>query len=83
MTDKALFALGEEDGAIVFRADGTYELRFGRKAKQAEAAEHLLLMIGLHGMLSSDDEVKAEVIEYVDEILAEEAKKRTEKVWSN
>ena len=80
MTDKTLIALGDEDGAIVFRADGVCELRFGKRAKQMAAPDHLVLMVGLHGMLEVED-FRQEVIELVDDAVA--IGSRRKKAWSN
>lgn len=80
MTDQTPITLGDEDGAIVFRADGTYEVKLGNKAKELIAPDHLVLMIGLHGLLDLE-EFREDVMAMVDDVMDEDG--RTEKVWSN
>ena len=82
MTERTIISLGDEDGALIFKADGSCEIKFGAKAKQIAAPGHLVLMVGLHGMLGLE-EFRDEVIEYVDGVVEEECEKRSEKVWRN
>ncbi len=81
MTDMTPVHLDDEDGALIFRADGSYEMRWGKRAKQLlEAPDHLVLMIGIHSLLDVE-EFREDVQALVDDAVIEEH--RREKAWSN
>jgi hypothetical protein len=71
MTDQSPIVLGDEDGAIAFKADGTYKLFLGRKATEPKSPEHLLLMMALFSALKADDEIKQAVMACVDQLTGE------------
>ena len=65
MTDRSIIMLEDDDGAIVFRADGSQELKIPNLNAEEDCPEHIVVMTGIFDRCA-DPLFRAEMVRHME-----------------